>query len=220
LGIRILLVHSLKLFREALKSLLDDETDLAVIGQAEGAGEAVRLTDELSASVIIFEASMPGPSAIESARQILRNRPDAKVLFLSSFEDEDVLFECMQAGAAGFLSKDASGADLVCAIRQVSRGGKYLTAPSLDRFVDSWRSRKRSGGNDPASLLTAREREVLKLLAEGNSVKECAGVLNVSAKTIEAHKFNLMRKLDIHNKAQLVHYAYQKKIVRLPLLAS
>lgn len=220
MGIRILLVHSLKLFREALKSLLDDEADLSVIGQSAGANEAVRLADELTPAVVIFEAGMPGPSAVEAARQILRNRPEAKILFLSSFEDEDLLFECMQGGASGFLSKDANGAELVGAIRQVARGGKYLTAPALDRFVDGWRTRKRGSGNEPASLLTAREREVLKLLAEGNSVKECAGILNVSAKTIEAHKFNLMRKLDIHNKAQLVHYAYQKKIVRLPLLAS
>jgi DNA-binding NarL/FixJ family response regulator len=159
---------------------------------------------------------MAGPSVVESTRQVLRIVPTAKVLFLSSFEDEDQLFECMQAGAAGFLARETGAQELLSAVRQVSRGGKYLTAPSLTRFVDGWRVRKRTGA-DSSCALTAREREVLKLLAEGMSVKECAVALNVSAKTVETHKFNLMRKLDIHNKAQLVHYAYQKKIVRLQL---
>jgi len=219
-GIRILLAHSLRLFRESLKALLDDEADFAVVEQTANAGEIVRLADQHSPDIVLVEAGMPGPSAVEAIRQMQKYRPNTKPLFLSSFEDEDLLFECMQAGAAGFLSKDASAAELIGAIRQVARGGKYLTAPALSRFVDGWRARRRSGSGDSTSMLTAREREVLKLLAEGNSVKECAGILNVSVKTVEAHKFNLMRKLDIHNKAQLVHYAYQKKIVRLPLLAS
>lgn len=216
---RILLVYSIKLFRQALKSLLEDEVDIGVVGETGNAGEAPRLVEELQPHVVLMEAGMPGPNPLDAARQITRQRPTTKVLFLSLFEDEDALFECMQAGAAGFLSRDSSPEDLVGAIRQIAKGGKYLTEPALSRFLDGWRVRKSDDG-DPASLLTAREREVIKLLAEGNSVKECADVLNVSAKTVEAHKFNLMRKLDIHNKAQLVRYAYQKKIVRLHALAS
>jgi DNA-binding NarL/FixJ family response regulator len=213
---QILLVHSLRLFRETLALLIESETDFTVAGQTESAGEIVHLASDIHPDVIIIEAGMAGPSVVESTRQVLRMIPTAKVLFLSSFEDEDLLFECMQAGAAGFLARETGAQELISAVRQVSRGGKYLTAPSLTRFVDGWRVRKRTG-SDSSCVLTAREREVLKLLAEGMSVKECAVALNVSAKTVETHKFNLMRKLGIHNKAQLVHYAYQKKIVRLQL---
>lgn len=216
MGIQILLVHSLKLFRETLQLLLENEADFKVAGQTESAAEIVHLASEFHPDVIIIEAGMSGPSVVESTRQVLRIIPTAKVLFLSSFEDEDLLFECMQAGAAGFLARETGALELISAVRQVSRGGKYLTAPSLTRFVNGWRVRKRTG-SDSSCVLTAREREVLKLLAEGMSVKECATALNVSAKTVETHKFNLMRKLGIHNKAQLVHYAYQKKIVRLQL---
>jgi two-component system response regulator NreC len=216
LAIQILLVHSLKLLRETLKMLLESEADFAVAGQTENSREIVSMASELRPDVVIVEAGMPGPSVVESMRQVLRLVPNAKVLFLSSFDDEDMLFECMQAGAAGFLARETGTQEFISAVRQVSRGGKYLTAPSLTRFVDGWRVRKRTGA-DSSGILTAREREVLKLLAEGMSVKECAVALNVSAKTVETHKFNLMRKLGIHNKAQLVHYAYQKKIVRLQL---
>lgn len=216
MAIQILLVHSLKLFRESLKLLLESEADFSVAGQTESAGEIVHLASELRPDVIIIEAGMTGPSVVESTRQVLRMVPAAKVLFLSAFEDEDLLFDCMQAGAAGFLARETGSQEFISAVRQVSRGGKYLTAPSLTRFVDGWRVRRRTG-TDSSCALTAREREVLKLLAEGMSVKECALALNVSAKTVETHKFNLMRKLGIHNKAQLVHYAYQKKIVRLQL---
>ncbi len=219
-GIRIVLVHSIPLFRQSLKSLLDDEADLIVVGETGNAGDAPRIVDEVVPNLVLIEAGMPGPSPLDAARQIVRLRPATKILFLSLFEDEDALFECMQAGAAGFLTRESSAEDLVEALRQIGKGGKYLTEPALSRFLDGWRARKKESADSSVSLLTAREREVVKLLAEGNSVKECAEILNVSAKTVEAHKFNLMRKLDIHNKAHLVRYAYQKKIVRLPAIAS
>ncbi len=218
-GIRVLLVHSLPLFREALRSLLDEESDLAVVGESESAGDAPRLVEAMTPDVVLIEAGMAGPNPLEAAREIARVRPASKVLFLSLNEDEDALFDCMHSGAAGFLSRDTTGPDLARAIRLVAKGGRYLTEPALSRFLDGWRERKK-GDPTTASVLTTREREVIKLLAEGNSVKECAEVLNVSAKTVEAHKFNLMRKLGIHNKAQLVRYAFQKKIVRLEALAS
>ena len=218
-AIRILLVHSVALFRESLKSLLDDQTDLAVVGESASASEAVCLVDDLTPDVVVLEAAMAGASPLDAAREIARVYPATKVLFLSLVEDEDALFDCMHAGAAGFLSRDTTGAELVQAIRQIARGGRYLAEPALSRFLDGWRGRKQ-GDVEAPSVLTARERQVIKLLAEGNSAKECADLLNVSAKTVEAHKFNLMRKLGIHNKAQLVRYAFQKKIVRLEALAS
>jgi DNA-binding NarL/FixJ family response regulator len=213
--IRILLIHSLTLFREALHALLDNEPGLSVTGETGSAAEIGPLAESGKPDVAIIEAGMPGPGVVEATRQILRHSPKTRILFFTHRPDEDLLFECMQAGAAGFLSRDTGSEELVSAVRQIARGGKFLTPPSLSRFVDGWRGHKREEAGGRMRGLTPREREILKLLAEGNAVKECAAVLSVSPKTVEAHKFNLMRKLDIHNKAQLVHYAFQKKIVRL-----
>jgi two-component system response regulator NreC len=165
-----------------------------------------------------MDVSMPGLSSFEATRQIRGDRPGAKVLFLTMYDDEDYLAECMEAGASGYVLKDSPAEQLVAAIGEVHRGGSYLSPRMLTHLVDDFRSRVKSATRLPRfSTLTRREVEILKFLAEGNSVKEIASTLNLSVKTIEAHKFNLMRKLDIHNKAQLVQYAIQKKIIRLAM---
>ena len=159
---------------------------------------------------------MVGLSSFEATRQIKKNRPETKVLFLTMYDDEDYLVECMEVGAGGYVLKDSPVAQLLSAVRDVSRGGSFLSPRMLAHLVDDFRSRIKSSTQMPRfATLTTREKEVLKVLAEGSSVKEIAGNLNLSVKTVEAHKFNLMRKLDIHNKAQLVQYAIQKKIIKL-----
>ena len=162
---------------------------------------------------------MPGLSSFEAARQIKRNLTQTKFLFLTKYYDEDYLVEGMEVGASGYVLKDSPAQHLVAAIRDIHRGGSYLSPRMLSQLVDDFRSRMKSTTRLPRfATLTTREREVLKLLAEGNSVKEIACDLTLSVKTVEAHKFNLMRKLDIHNKAQLVQYAIQKKIIKIPNL--
>jgi DNA-binding CsgD family transcriptional regulator len=134
------------------------------------------------------------------------------------YEDEDYLVQCLEVGAAGYVLKDTPAPQLLTAVRDVYKGGKYLSSQVLGKLVEDFRSRVRDTRLRPRiSTLTPREREILKLLAEGNSVKEIAVILGLSVKTVEAHKFNLMRKLDIHNKAQLVTYAIQKKIIKIPV---
>jgi two-component system response regulator NreC len=124
----------------------------------------------------------------------------------------------MESGASGYVLKDSPAAHLLNAIREVHRGGTFLSPRMLSQLVDDFRSRVKSAQRLPRfATLTQREKEVLKMLAEGNSVKEIACTFNLSVKTIEAHKFNLMRKLDIHNKAQLVQYAVQKKVIKIPM---
>jgi len=126
--------------------------------------------------------------------------------------------QCLEVGAAGYVLKDTPAPQLVTAVRDVYKGGKYLSSQVLGKLVEDFRARVRDAKMRPRmSTLTPREREILKLLAEGNSVKEIAVLLGLSVKTVEAHKFNLMRKLDIHNKAQLVTYAIQKKIIKIPV---
>jgi len=159
---------------------------------------------------------MSGMSSFEATRQIRKERPETRVVFLSMYDDEDYLAECVDIGASGYVLKDSPSDQLVTAIREVHRGGSYLSPRLLTRLVDGFRVQGRNPAHQPRfGTLTKREREILKMLAEGKSVKEIATGFDLSVKTVEAHKFNLMRKLDIHNKAQLVQYAIQKKIIRL-----
>jgi two-component system, NarL family, response regulator NreC len=214
---RILLADDHTLFRQGIRTLLSAERDVEVIGEACDGGDAVNKSSDLRPDVVLIDIGMPGLSSFEATRQIKKNRPETKVLFLTMYDDEDYLVEGMDVGGSGYVLKDSPAQQLVAAIRDVCRGGSYLSPRMLSQLVDDFRARVKSHSRTPRfASLTTREREVLKMLAEGNSVKEIACDLNLSAKTVEAHKFNLMRKLDIHNKAQLVQYAIQKKIIQIP----
>jgi two-component system response regulator NreC len=216
--IRVLLTDDHTLFRQGIKTLISAEPDMEVVGEAANGADAVTRAADVRPDVILMDIGMAGLSSFEATRQIRKNRPEAKVLFLTMYDDEDYLVECMEVGAGGYVLKDSPAQQLVSAIRDVNRGGSYLSPRMLSQLVDDFRSRIKSAHRLPRfATLTTREREVLKVLAEGNSVKEIACSLNLSVKTVEAHKFNLMRKLDIHNKAQLVQYAIQKKIIKIAI---
>ena len=218
--IRILLADDHTLFRQGVRTLLASETDMEVVGEAADGAAAAERAAELKPDVVLLDIGMPGPSSFETTRQIKRNRPETKVLFLTMYDDEDYLLEGMEVGANGYVLKDSPAIQLVAAVRDVYRGGSYLSPRMLSQLVNDFRTRVKTTDRTPRfASLTPREKEVLKMLAEGNSVKEVATQLNLSVKTVEAHKFNLMRKLDIHNKAHLVQYAIQKKVIKLPILA-
>ena len=215
--IKILLTDDHTLFRQGIRTLLGPETDMEVIGEAGSGMDAVAMAHELRPDVVLMDIGMPGMSSFEATRLIRKERPETKVVFLSMYDDEDYLAECVDIGGSGYVLKDSPADQLVMAIREVSRGGSYLSPRLLSRLVDDFRMQGRGGpARQPRfGTLTKREREILKMLAEGKSVKEIAGTFELSVKTVEAHKFNLMRKLDIHNKAQLVQYAFQKRIIPL-----
>ena len=218
--IRVLLTDDHTLFRQGMRTLLGAEPDIEVTGEAGNAGDAVTLSEQLHPDVVLMDIGMAGMSSFEATRQIRKQRPETKIVFLSMYDDEDYLAECMDVGAGGYVLKDSPADQLLTAIREVSRGGNFLSPRLLTRLVDDFRLQSRSPVRQPRfGTLTKREREILKLLAEGSSVKEIATEFDLSVKTVEAHKFNLMRKLDIHNKAQLVQYATQKKIIKIPNLA-
>ncbi len=219
--IRVLITDDHAMFRQGVRTLLAAEPDLEIAGEARDAAEAVSLSRQNRPDVVLMDIGMTGMSSFEATRVIRKERPETRVVFLSMYDDDEYLAECVSIGASGYILKESPAEQLLTAIREVHRGGSYLSPRLLTRLVDDLRTQGREPVRQPRfGTLTKREREILKMLAEGQSVKEIATAFELSVKTVEAHKFNLMRKLDIHNKAQLVQYAIQKKIIRLsePLL--
>jgi DNA-binding NarL/FixJ family response regulator len=214
--IRVLLTDDHTLFRQGIRTLLAGEPDIEVAGEAANASDAVVLSRQTRPDVVLMDIGMAGMSSFEASRQIRKERPETRIVFLSMYDDDDYVAECVDTGANGYILKESPIDQLVTAIREVHRGGSYLSPRLLTRLVDDFRLQGSGPARQPRfGTLTKREREILKLLAEGMSVKDIAASFDLSVKTVEAHKFNLMRKLDIHNKAQLVQYAIQKKIIRL-----
>jgi len=211
--IHCILVDDHTLFRAGMRRLLEGEPDFAVVAEASDAVEALGKVRELRPEIVLMDIGMPGMSSFEATRLMRRHCPGTRVVFLTMYEDEEYLLQYRETGAAGYVLKDAPASQLIHAVREVCRGREYLRPELARRLGDGLRSR--SLRHVPS--LTPREREVVKLIAEGNSVRQIAGRLRLSVKTVEAHKFNLMRKLSIHNKAQLVTYAIQKRIVKVPV---
>jgi two-component system, NarL family, response regulator NreC len=214
--IRCIIVDAHASFREGLRRVLEGEPDLEVLGEAGDATQGLELVRNLKPDVVLMAIDVPGISSLEAARLMAREAPETRLIFLTLEEDEKYLLRCMEVGAAGYLLKDSPAPKLLTAVRDVHHGRKYVSPQVLGKLVEDFRARGQGRQNRGTVTLTPREREVVKMIAEGKSVKEIAVRMGRSVKTIEAHKFNLMRKLDIHNKAQLVTYAIQKKIVKLP----
>jgi len=215
--IRCVIADDHEMLRYGVRRLLEDDPDFAVVGEAGDAAEALKLVLEHRPDLVLLDISMPGMSSFEAGRLIEEHCAGTRIVYLTMHEDGEYVRQALHSGASGYLLKDTPAPLLLSALRDVHRGER------------SWSPRVKSKLKDGASVrdqpsriplrrstLTLREREVMKLLAEGHTVKQAAAVLGVSVKTAEAHKFNLMRKLDIHNKAQLVTVAIQKKILPLP----
>jgi two-component system response regulator NreC len=212
--IRCLLVDDHALFRAGLRRLLESEPGVEVVAEAADAAEGLEKVLELRPDIVLMDIAMPGLNSFESARRMTQEQPATQLIFLTMHEEEQYLLRGLEVGAAGYLLKDTPVAELIRVLREVQQGHRYVSPQLLVKVDESTRVA------DPAmsrgTALTPREREVLKMIAEGSSVRQVAGRLGLSPKTVEAHKFNLMRKLDIHNKAQLVTYAIQKKILQVP----
>ncbi|HVA64557.1 MAG TPA: response regulator transcription factor, partial [Terriglobales bacterium] len=173
--LRILLTDDHTLFRQGLRTLLDAEYDMQVVGEAHEGGEAVAQAAELKPDLVLMDIGMPGLASFEAVRQIRKQRPETKVMFLSMYDDEDYLQQCLEAGGSGYLLKDSPADQLISAIREVRRGGKYLSPRILSKLVEDISVRDPAERFKPRlGTLTPRERETLKFLAEGLSVKEIA----------------------------------------------
>lgn len=215
--IRCLIADDHVLVRQGICRLLRDELDVEIVGEAGDAAEALKRVIELRPDILLMDVSMPGLSSFDVARIIQIDFPRTRVVFLTMHEDQDYVMQGLQAGAAGYLLKDTPVAKLASVLRDVHRGGKFVSPEVLGGLLENGKLRVHDRPRPSRTALTPRETEIMKLLAEGNTVRKIAGLLGLSLKTVEAHKFNLMRKLDIHNKAELVHCAIRKKIVKVPV---
>ena len=213
--IRVFLVDDHTILRQGLRRLFESEKNFEVVGEARDGREAVERVKDLATDVIVMDLAMPALNGLDATRRILKQRPDSKVLILSMYLDDDYVAQALEAGVAGYIMKDAPANELVSAVRAVARGEPYFTPQIPAATVERWRMARAADGRRGPVELTPREREVLKLLAEGPTVKKVADILHLSQKTVDAHKTNLMKKLDIHNRVELVKYAISKKLIQI-----
>lgn len=212
--IRILIADDHGIVRQGTRSLLEKEDDLDVVGEAEDGRAAVEMVESLRPDVVVMDIAMPNLNGLDASAQIVRRHPEVGVIILSMHEEEDYLVRALSAGVRGYLLKDTAQVDLVRAVRSVARKKAFFSPTIAQMLVDDFtRQLQKKGLADSYDLLTEREREVLQLLAEGNSNKEAAAILDVSPYTIETHRNNLMQKLNLHNTAEIVLYAVRKKII-------
>jgi DNA-binding NarL/FixJ family response regulator len=205
--ISVLLVDDHSLVRRGFRRILEDELDLDVVGEASDGPEAIKLADELAPQVIVMDCAMPGMNGLEATRQILAKHPQALVLMLSMHQEETLVRQALDAGARGYVLKNAVDLELGAAIRRVVKGETVLDS-QLKR-PDTLRGKRQAG-------LTPRELEVLQMIVEGKSNKEIATVLDLSANTVAVHRANMMDALGIHKAAELVVYAIRNGLVDLP----
>ena len=213
--IRLLLVDDHEIVRAGLRMLFRAEEDMEIVGEAGSAEEAIQAVQELDPDVVLMDVAMPGMSGIEATRRIKEADPDAIILALTMHEDEQYFFEMLNAGAAGYIPKRAAPDDLVSAIRIVHQGNVFLY-PSLAKvLVRDFVQRAEEDGELGADILTPREREVLTLIAEGYTNRQIAKELVISVKTVDRHRENIMGKLNLHNRIELVKYAIEKGLITL-----
>lgn len=209
MGLSVLLADDHVLVRQGLRSLLDREK-IQVIAEASDGQEVIRLAEAHHPDVAIMDISMPILNGIDAARELARSCPKTRVILLTQHEEEQYLHEALESGVRGYVLKSQVVNDLVHAIRQVSRGGFYLSPGVSQAVVEAYRSRSER----PSDPLSIRERQVLQLIAEGKSTKDVASLLGISVKTAESHRSRLMKKLDIHETASLVRYAVRRGLIQ------
>jgi two-component system response regulator NreC len=212
--IKVLIVDDHTLVRDGIRALLSLVADIQVVGEATNGKEAVEKVKQLAPDVVLMDLAMPILSGLEATRRIRKKFPGTKVLALTQYEDKEYVVPTIEAGARGFVSKTAAFSELASAIQAVYQGGSFLSPMAAAAIVEECQQKVTiEGEKDSYQQLTDREREMLKLVAEGYTAKEIADMLVISLRTVETHKSNLMKKLDIHNKADLIRFAIRKGII-------
>lgn len=211
---RVLIADDHTLVREGLRALLSLYDDVEVVGEASNGLEAIDRADTLQPDIVMMDIAMPGLGGLEATVEIKKQNPHIKILVLSQYDDKEYISRFLKAGASGYILKKAMGEELVRAVRAVAKGESYLypsiAAQVIEGYIDFSRQ-----SSDPYDLLTDREKQVLKLIAEGLTQKEIASTLGISTKTVIAHQTHISEKLDIHSKAELIKFAISKGIIKL-----
>ena len=205
--LRVLIADDHKVIRNGLKRVINAEPDMEVVGEADDGQEAWQKGSELQPDVVIMDISMPKLDGIKATEKLKRECPQVKVLALSAYDNNGYINRLFQAGASGYLLKLAAAEELISAIHVVAAGGRYLDKTLTGKILEGYIRQKPAGAGAKRDTLTEREEEVLRLVAQGFINKEIAAKLSVSVKTVEAHKSNLMQKLGLHSRAEIVRYA-------------
>ena len=214
--IRVLIVDDHTLVRDGIRALLALVADVEVVGEAANGKEALDKVKELTPDVVLMDISMPIMGGLEATRKIRREFPGIKVLALTQYDDSEYVIPIIEAGACGFVTKMVAFAELASAIQAAYRGDSFLSPSAAAVLVEEFQHKTSiEGEKDPYQQLTDREREVLKLVAEGHTAREIADMLFVSPKTVEWYKTSLMNKLNIHSKTDLIKFAIRKRIITL-----
>lgn len=210
--IRVIIADDHTLFRAGIRGLLGTSEDIEVVAEASDGHEAIRLAQEQRPHVLLMDIGMPGLNGVEAGERIVRELPVTRVIVLSMHTGEEHVLRAIRAGASGYLLKSADPDELVRAVRQVSKGEMYLS-PRVSRYLVQDYVRGGAAMSDPLGRLTPRQREILQLMAEGHTTKAIAMTLKVSVKTVEAHRAQLMDRLEIHNVPGLVRFAVRHGLV-------
>lgn len=211
---RLFLVDDHAVIRSGLKMLLENEQDMEIVGEAENARDAIQDAILLKPDVILMDIGLPDMSGIEATRELKKRMPDTSIVALTIHEDEEYFFKMLEAGASGYVPKRAAPEELLTAIRAAANGQVYLYPSLAKLLVRDYLSGGRPASEQNASELTDREQEVLTYLAEGANNEEIAVALVISPKTVARHRENIMRKLNLHSRAELVRYAIRKGIIK------
>ena len=212
--IRLLLVDDHAVVRSGLRMLLENERDVEIVGEASSASEAMEAAIRLKPNVILMDIGLPDLSGIDATREIKKRVSDVSIVALTIHEDEEYFFKMLEAGASGYVPKRAAPEELLTAIRAAGTGQVYLYPSLAKLLVRDYLDGGRASGEQNSSDLTDREQEVLTYLAEGASNEEIAGSLVISPKTVARHRENIMRKLNLHSRSELVRYAIRKGIIK------
>jgi len=210
---KILLADNHTLVRAGIRALLEQIPDVAVVAEAGDGREALKLVDQHRPNLVLMDITMPVMNGLEATGRIVKEYPQTRVVMLSVHNDEEYVLQSLRAGAVGYLLKDAGRAELEMAVAAVARNETYLSPAVSRHVVGDYVRRIGGGGEGRVGTLTPRQREILQLIAEGKSTKEIAGILDVSVKTVETHRAQLMERVDIHDVAGLVRYAIRNGIV-------
>jgi len=202
------------IMRDGVRALLSLQDDIEIVGEAADGREALTQALELRPDVVLMDIAMPGLDGLEATRRIARKLPATKVLVLTQHDNREYVLTAIKAGASGYVPKRALGSELVTAVHAVHRGDSFLYPSVASVLIEGYR---RGDNNIDAGFsgLTAREREILKLIAEGHTSREIGEILEISLKTVQGHRTRIMSKLDLHNRTELIKYAMRKDLVSL-----